>query len=96
MGNADDEDGNTVPMSYKSGDPVYRTINALATSKLSLLFWELFNQKQSFIGLQGERPGSYLVHEPPVFSDVLVVECRLLQAGVTIRTEVDIFIQRQY
>ncbi|CAF4676702.1 unnamed protein product, partial [Rotaria socialis] len=37
--------------------------------------------------LEGEHPGSYQLHEPALFPDVLIVECGLTQADITVRTE---------
>ncbi|CAF1289108.1 unnamed protein product [Adineta steineri] len=37
--------------------------------------------------MEGNEPGQYRIHWPPVFPNVWLVECDLLQLDVSIRTE---------
>ncbi|CAF4578622.1 unnamed protein product [Rotaria sp. Silwood1] len=37
--------------------------------------------------MEGERPGEYEIHWPPLFPNIWLAECELLQLDVTIRPE---------
>ena len=42
----------------------------------------------SIIGLEDHGVGSYRSHSPAIFPDVLIPECGLMQADITLRTGV--------
>ena len=90
VGDIIDSDGDTAPMylmGYLEGDPIYRTTYSLATGNDASLDLNVDLQK-IYLDREGHEPGSYQFRWPAIFPDVLIPECGLMQADITIRKEV--------
>lgn len=89
----DDGHGSTGPLvliGYLAGEPVYRTTHTVAHRKGDFLITKSLPIRYHLIDMEGNWPGAYCIHWPPLFPNVWVPECQLMQLDVTIRTEVGI------
>jgi hypothetical protein len=75
-------------MGYFHGGPVYRTTITNATG-IDIFLTSIFsNQVENLSDREGHTPGSFQLHWSPLFPEVFVTACGLMQIDVTIRTDV--------
>ena len=81
-----DATGPLVLIGFLAGEPVYRTTHTVAHRMHA--FFKVKNLSVTFFSVDMEKKGIFCIHWPPLFPNIWLPECEMMQLDVTIRTEV--------